>query len=109
MGGLINALKNAGVNITCLEKENCLPVRIEGHKPDGNETLNFTVDSFESTQYVSGLMMILAYLPNESTILSINETRSSYLEITEKLLEKAGRKKGCYLYKARWLWKNDAD
>lgn len=92
MGGLINALKNAGVNITCLEKENCLPVRIEGHKPDGNETLNFTVDSFESTQYVSGLMMILAYLPNESTILSINETRSSYLEITEKLLEKAGRK-----------------
>lgn len=86
MAGLIKALRDAKVEITCLGKEGHLPIKIKGCRPKEKEKLKLYVDASESTQFVSGLMMALACLPNESMIAATNMNRSSYINMTMRMI-----------------------
>lgn len=86
MAGLIKSLREAKIDITCLGKEGHLPIKIEGRRPKEDEKLRLYVDASESTQFVSGLMMALACLPNESMIAATNMNRSSYINMTMRMI-----------------------
>lgn len=86
MAGLIKALREAKIEITCLGKEGHLPIKIKGRRPKEDEKLRLYVDASESTQFVSGLMMSLACLPNESMIAATNMNRSSYINMTMRMI-----------------------
>lgn len=86
MAGLIKALREAKIEITCLGKEGHLPIKIKGRRPKEDEKLRLYVDASESTQFVSGLMMALACLPNESMIAATNMNRSSYINMTMRMI-----------------------
>lgn len=86
MAGLIKALREAKIEITCLGKEGHLPIKIKGRRPKEAEKLRLYVDASESTQFVSGLMMALACLPNESMIAATNMNRSSYINMTMRMI-----------------------
>lgn len=90
MAGLINTLRTAGVEITCLEKEGHLPIRIVGHRPEANKEISLYVDASESTQFVSGLMMALSVLPNNSMIAATNLTHNSYINMTMRMITDFG-------------------
>lgn len=85
MAGLITALKSLGIKVKCLGRDGHLPIRIFGKKPKVGTPLNVTVDTSESTQFVSGLLMAMGCLPNESTITTINKTHNSYIAMTVKM------------------------
>lgn len=90
MEGLINSLREHGVKVECIEKEGHLPICIHGRKPVKNENLSFLVDAKKSTQYVSGLLLALAGLNSEATIVVKNLDRSSYIEMTETMIKHFG-------------------
>ncbi len=85
MAGLITALKSLGIKVKCLGRDGHLPIRIFGKRPKIGTPLNVTVDTSESTQFVSGLLMAMGCLPNESTITTVNKTHNSYIAMTVKM------------------------
>lgn len=86
MDGLINSLREHGIRVECIEREGHLPICIHGHRPVKNENLSFYVDAKKSTQYVSGLLLALAGIDAEATIVVKNLDRSSYIEMTESMI-----------------------
>ena len=82
MAGLFSALKSMGVKIKCQGKEGHLPITITGRKPKPGTPVNINVDAAESTQFVSGILMALGYLPNQSTITVSGNTHNSYIDMT---------------------------
>ena len=85
MAGLIGALKTLGIKVKCLGRDGHLPIKIFGKKPKAGAPINVSVDALESTQFVSGLLMALGCLPNESTITAVNKTHNSYIDMTVKM------------------------
>ena len=90
MAGLLSALKSMGIKVKCLGKEGHLPIKIFGKRPKAGSPINISVDSFESTQFLSGMLMALGCLPNESTITAVNKTHNSYVEMTVKMARMFG-------------------
>ena len=90
MAGLISALKNLGIKVKCLGREGHLPIRIFGKRPKAGMPIKVSVDALESTQFVSGLLMALGCLPNESTISVMNKTHNSYIDMTVKMARRFG-------------------
>ncbi|MBR6308925.1 MAG: 3-phosphoshikimate 1-carboxyvinyltransferase [Lachnospiraceae bacterium] len=82
MAGLLSALKTLGVKIKCLGKEGHLPIKIVGRKPRLGVPINLNIDASESTQFVSGMLMTLGCLPNQSTITAAGKTHNSYIDMT---------------------------
>lgn len=82
MAGLLSALKTLGVKIKCLGKEGHLPIKIVGRKPRLGVPINLNIDASESTQFVSGMLMALGCLPNQSTITAAGKTHNSYIDMT---------------------------
>lgn len=90
MAGLISALKNLGVKVKCLGREGHLPIKVFGKRPKPGTPINVSVDALESTQFVSGMLMALGCLPNESTIVAVNKTHNSYIDMTVKMARMFG-------------------
>lgn len=54
IGPLVDALRQIGAEITCLDQEGCLPVRISGKTLVGGTV---TLDASQSSQFVSALLL----------------------------------------------------
>jgi 3-phosphoshikimate 1-carboxyvinyltransferase len=85
---LINALRELGAEILCVEKEGFPPIEIKGKKLKGNE---ITIDAGISSQYITALMMIAPLLENGLKI-NLNGKLASrpYLEMTLKIMSYFG-------------------
>lgn len=100
MQELFSLLTGVGANITYLETEGHLPVKICGRrnpkagadqsKADGNP-LQLSLDISKSTQFLSALLLISPMIPQGLDIhITSEKTDGSYIRITRKMLADAG-------------------
>jgi 3-phosphoshikimate 1-carboxyvinyltransferase len=86
--GLVSALHELGAKITYTEKNSFPPLRIIGSDIEGG---NVDVDVSTSSQFVTALMLIAPYLEKGLQIrLLKNPVSFSYIEMTQKLMQKSG-------------------
>jgi len=82
---LIEALRKLGAKITYLEKEEALPIKIEGGNMHGGKV---EMAQNTSSQFISALMMIAPFLKNGLTIDRLGKLNSqSYIELTRGLMK----------------------
>lgn len=85
---LVNALIQLGANIEYLESKNCLPIRIKGRQLNGGI---ISIDSHQSSQFVSALMLISPLLSSKLRINLVGEVVSKdYILLTQTLLKEFG-------------------
>lgn len=94
MAPLFALLKEAGAGITYLEKENCLPVRVQGcgGRTEGQrEPLALSLDISQSTQFLSALLLISPMIGQGLKVQITSEKKDgSYIRITRKMMEAFG-------------------
>ena len=88
MAPLIDSLRSLGARIVCTGKEGFLPLRFEGGTLKGTFV---RVDTTQSSQFLSALLMIAPYLP-EGLHITISEGTISepYITMTLRLMEELG-------------------
>jgi len=90
IGGLVNALRNLGAEISYLKKENFPPLKISGGKLTGDQVL---VSAGISSQFVSALLMIAPLMKNGLTIeLEGKIVSEPYISMTLSLMNYFGVK-----------------
>lgn len=90
MKPLFDLLKQAGANITCLEEEGHLPVRIWG-RGAAAEPLYLELDISKSTQFLSAMLLIAPMLKQGLHIhITSEKTDGSYIRITRGMMEEFG-------------------
>lgn len=88
IGGLVNALKHLGANISYTNQDGFPPLNISEGNLDGSSV---TIDGQTSSQFISALMMIGPYLKNELTIHIEGEIASKpYIHLTKNLMISLG-------------------
>ena len=90
IGALVDSLKNIGAEIKYLDKTGFPPIKVS---PGKIEPKNIEIDTNQSSQFASALLMCLPIIQNESTVL-INNKKSSwpYIEMTLKIMADFGIK-----------------
>lgn len=91
IGELVYALREIGFNVRFIEKENFPPLEILPINFDELKT-ETTINGTISSQFVSALMLIAAFLPKGMTI-NIKDGKTiseSYIKLTASLLKKCG-------------------
>lgn len=85
---LINALRDLGADIRCLEKEGFAPVAIRGHQLSGGDV---ELDASISSQYASALMLVATRMKKPLNIhFRGNAVSLSYLHKTQRLMQQCG-------------------
>ena len=80
MLGLHIALKTLGANVSALNEQGCLPVKVSH---GSNLTAQISIDASFSSQFTSALMMIAPYMPDGLEIsLDKNIVSRGYIEMT---------------------------
>ena len=88
MAPLIDALRQMGFRIECMEREGFLPVQIQGGVPNKRTV---SVDPLLSSQFVSALMMVAPKMPEGiSLTMTQRPTSRPYIEMTCDALRQAG-------------------
>ena len=88
MGPLLDALREAGVAIRCLEEEGHFPFEMESN---GIQTSELTIDTTVSSQFASALMMSAALLPQGLTIhLTGSRMAGAYILMTLQMMQQFG-------------------
>lgn len=87
MKELIDALRNAGVTITCLEKEGHFPFEIHSEGLKVNEV---TIDTTISSQYASALLMAAVNTKGMTINMTGDRTNGSYINITLNMMSQFG-------------------
>ncbi len=88
IGALVNALKVLGADITYLENDTCLPIKIRGKQLSGG-TIN--IDASASSQFASALMLISPLLSSGLNLnLSEEVVSKSYIEMTMAMMKDFG-------------------
>jgi 3-phosphoshikimate 1-carboxyvinyltransferase len=88
IGGLTEALRHLGAEITYLKKEGFPPLKINGGKIKGGKT---RLNASQSSQFVSALLMIAPLLEGSSEIICDGEIASPpYIKMTLSVLESFG-------------------
>lgn len=88
MAPLIDALGQLGADITCVEKQGCLPVRIHGKKLYGGRA---KLDASLSSQFASSLLMAAPTWEQGLQLTMIgNPVSMPYLEMTLTMMEYFG-------------------
>lgn len=91
MKPLFDVLIQLGANISYLEKEGHLPIRIENEEFVMSNSNKVDIDISKSTQFLSALIMIAPHLKNGLEINITSEKKDgSYIRITRKMLEEFG-------------------
>ena len=86
---LVTALRSLGAEITYMEDEGYLPLRIEGHKLVSRETID--ARGWESSQYVSALLLIAPETDGGLRILRRREDGSTpYIDLTIEQMKRYG-------------------
>ena len=89
MKPLFELLGRMGAEITYLEKEGHLPVRIRGCHCVGKKELELDISS--STQFLSAMLLVSPMMKQGLVIhITSEKTDGSYVRITRKMLEEAG-------------------
>ena len=89
MKPLFELLERMGAEITYLEKEGHLPVRIRGCHCAGKKELELDISS--STQFLSAMLLVSPMMKQGLVIhITSEKTDGSYVRITRKMLEEAG-------------------
>lgn len=88
MAPLIDALREIGAEITCIENEGFIPLRIKGHKLEGG---SISIDASMSSQFISALLMV-APLMEKGLFINFNSppVSTSYIELTMDLMKYYG-------------------
>ncbi|MBK8925429.1 MAG: 3-phosphoshikimate 1-carboxyvinyltransferase [Crocinitomicaceae bacterium] len=84
MSDIISLLKNHGVHV--MHENEFLPFQFDGKLVAGN----YTLDGSAGSQYLSGLLMALPLLENESIVDVINPTSTPYIDLTLHVLHDFG-------------------
>ena len=95
MDTLFELLIAAGAQITYLEKEGYLPVRIQGcaYRSEDLFPMKMELDISKSTQFLSALLLIAPMIKQGLHIhITSEKTDGAYIRITRKMLEEAGVK-----------------
>lgn len=93
MKPLFGVLESMGAEITCLEQEGFLPVRIRGigGRLPAHEMCHVRLDISESTQFLSALMLISPMVKQGLRIEITSERKDgAYIRITRKMMEQLG-------------------
>ncbi len=86
MGGLISALKMAGVDADPIHGNNCPPVRINGKMKRGGKII---LDCSRTSQYLSSVLIMGALLEHGFDIkLPVFPVSSPYIDLTMDIMEK---------------------
>ena len=89
IGDLVNALRQAGAKIECLENEGFPPLKISPATLDLSKPIKIRGDV--SSQFLTALLMALPLTKQQATIEVVGELISKpYIEITLNLMEKFG-------------------
>lgn len=87
MAELIEALRNAGVTITCLEEEGHFPFKIYSK---GLHTKSVMIDTTISSQYASALLMAAVNTEGMNIQVTGNRTNGAYINITLNMMKQFG-------------------
>ena len=88
IGSLVSALQQLGAEIHYLGKEGYPPLKIIGKSLSGN---SIEMDSSESSQFISAIMMIAPKIANQFTIhFKTPPVSLPYIKMTGKLMERLG-------------------
>lgn len=88
MAPLIKALRQLGADMTCLEKEGCLPLLIRGKKLKGGHA---SLDASQSSQFISSLLLAAPTWENGLQLTLTAETVSGpYIDMTLSMMEYFG-------------------
>ena len=93
MKPLFDVLTKMGADITYLEQEGFLPIKIRGigKTQTNDQTLHIMLDISESTQFLSALMLISPMIKQGLHITITSERKDgSYIRITRKMMEQFG-------------------
>ena len=93
MKPLFDVLTDLGAEITCLENEGFLPVRVKGigGRLPAHEMCRVKLDISKSTQFLSALMLISPMVKQGLHIEITSERKDgSYIRITRKMMEQFG-------------------
>jgi len=85
---LIQSLRSLGADISCVQKEGYLPLKVNPKPLEGGEVY---VDASQSSQFISALMILGSRLPSGLLIELTNSSASqSYIEMTASILSHYG-------------------
>lgn len=89
MGGLLATLRSLGIGCDCLEREDCLPVRVHGGEPVSRR---WSVDASSSSQFASALLLLAAQCPGPPIELTLAGPLASapYVAMTVAVLRQCG-------------------
>ena len=92
---LISSLREAGVEVECLEEEGHFPLRITGvrRQREGKEAYlpqRFYVNIDKSSQFLSALLIAAATLPGETAVLVSGSHGLSYVDLTVEMMKDFG-------------------
>lgn len=93
MKPLFEVLESMGAEITCLERQGFLPVRIKGigGRLPAHEMCQVELDISESTQFLSALMLISPMVKQGLRITVTSERKDgAYIRITRRMMEQLG-------------------
>ncbi len=95
MRPLFEVLESMGAQISCLEREGCLPVRIRGigGRIPTHEMCQLELDISESTQFLSALLLVSPMIKQGLRIGITSERKDgAYVRITRRMMEQFGVK-----------------
>ncbi len=90
MQPLIEALRNAGAGVECLENEGYFPLRITGIKNKALIPESFTVNIDKSSQFLSALLIAAGTFGKKTEICIEGSHGLSYVDITASMMKSFG-------------------
>ena len=90
MGPLVDALRAAGAEVTCLEEEGHFPLHIKGAKGRVAIPEHFTVNIDKSSQFLSALLIAVGTLRKKAVITVVGSHGLSYVDLTVEMMKSFG-------------------
>lgn len=90
MQPLIDALRNAGAAVACIEEEGHFPLHIIGAKGRTAIPDSFTVNIDKSSQFLSALLIAVGILEKKAEIHVVGSHGLSYVDLTAEMMESFG-------------------
>lgn len=90
MQPLIEALRDAGATVNCMEKEGYFPLYIVGAKDKSLVPDNFTVNIDKSSQFLSALLIAVGTLGKKAAIWVVGNHGLSYVDLTAEMMKDFG-------------------
>lgn len=90
MQPLIDALRDAGATVNCMEEEGHFPLHIVGAKDKSLIPDTFTVNIDKSSQFLSALLIAVGTLEKKAQIQVVGNHGLSYVDLTAEMMKDFG-------------------